>query len=1067
MLDIIKKLFLVLRSEKKMMDYGSYSRYAEVAEPVRYIKSGSEYHQVKRTGSTATIMCAGDLMCEPVMSKAVCFNGKFLFESCFSRVRDVFAASDFAIANLETMVYPKAPYAVDKHRIDGRYHCNAPVEYLEALRYAGFDALAMANNHSADTGPEGLTATIRNVDKFGFMHTGAFRGKGNKRYILAEINGIKVAFLSYTEHVNSNLDKTYFSSDERNVMINRYSADKLKKDLAAAKKDGAEFSICYIHFRCKEYSNELTEHQIATAYEIAESGVDCIMGSHAHAIQPYDRIQTSDGRTVPVVYGLGNFITSDNTGLITHRSIIYCLELGRADNGQVCILKEGCVPCRTVEGTLRSSFVIFPTPAEWRDGKENEFLSGVEKEIVSEIGEKLSVFEKPWISEEKEYFGSGRKAPTKFQQLRTLTLRKICDVIGVEVPEQFRNIQDKEVKYINAKDKWMIKDSVYFSRFLGQIEEEWAREAFRRGAKVLFTSKQIRSSDGRDLPCIIVSEPAQCFYKVNAWIKSLYNVKTVDITGSVGKTTTKEMLSAVLATQYNLHKSPGNSNTYAGISDTIQRLKPEHEMYVQEVCAFSPGWVEGSSSMLNADACVVTNIGYPHVDLYGSIENILKDKMTIVENMKAEGVAFLNYDDEKIRSYPVNRKVISYAVKNHDADYYADNIENKSGILSFDVVHDNRRTAIVINMFGEHNIINGLVAFAVGEYFGISEENIVKALYNYRSEGIRQNVYNIGGYHLYMDCYNSAPNSIIGSIRTLCGMTIPEGSRRIVLFGDIPRLGDKAPEVHEQVAEELKNEQVDLYIFYGLNAKYAAEKLKGYGRNVLYAESEDVLVKLLKENVKKGDVMLVKAGHPMKITRAVDKCFGTSFHMTDPDVLLEDTSKVTEPGIDYVAYNVDGQIEIRGVKEQLIDVKIPAYINNIPVVRLRKEALKDHRLKKIVLPETLYNIGQGAFSRCDNLRSIEMTGRMRVIEDDAFAMCMSLKEIILPDGLMHIGTHAFYNCKSLRKIFIPKTVGEIGKDCFDGCNEDLIILCEGGSFAEKYAKEANIRSIITGSNRIK
>ena len=394
MFDILKRLSGISRPEKKAMDYGPYTRYAAVADPVRYVKEDSKYHQIVKTGDTAKIMCAGDLMCEPAMSRAVCFNGKFLFESCFSRVRDVFTASDFAIANLETMVYREAPYAVDKHRIDGRYHCNAPVEYLEALRYAGLDALAMANNHSADTGPEGLAATVRNVDKLGFMHTGAFRGEGEKRYILAEINGIKVAFLSYTEHINSSIDKTYFSSNERNVMINRYSADKLKKDLDEAKKDGAEFSICYIHFRCKEYSNELTDRQIAAAHEIAETGVDCIMGSHAHAIQPYDRIQTSDGRIVPVVYGLGNFITSDNTGLITHRSIIYCLELGRADNGQVCILKEGCIPCRTVESTMRSSFIVFPTPAEWRDGKENEFLSGVEKEIISEIGEKLPVFRK-------------------------------------------------------------------------------------------------------------------------------------------------------------------------------------------------------------------------------------------------------------------------------------------------------------------------------------------------------------------------------------------------------------------------------------------------------------------------------------------------------------------------------------------------------------------------------------------------------------------------------------------------------------------------------------------------
>ncbi len=1035
---------LLSKLVKKNMDYGEFSRYSATADPIRYSKTGGGYKS-GRTGNTAKIICAGDLMCEPAMSKAVCFNGKFLFEVCFSQIRNVLAESDFAIANLETMVYSKAPYAVDKHRIDGRYHCNAPEEYLDALRYAGFDALVMANNHSADTGPEGLLETIQQVDKRGFMHTGAFRDRTEKRYILADINGIRVAVLSYTEHINKDIDKIYFIGNTGTIMINRYSKEKLYKDIADAKKDGAEFCICYIHFLCKEYSNDVTKHQQIIAKEIADAGVDCIMGSHAHAIQRYDRIIIPN-RVVPVVYGLGNFISSDNTGMITHRSVIYHLELGRDDNGLVRIIKEGCVPCRTVEGIQRSSFIVFPTPVSWRGGKENEFLSSVENKIITEIGDKLPVLGCDWRNEE-EY---------SFEKLRTLTLRKICNIIDVDVPDKFKAIQEEPVKYINAKDKWMTKGSVYFSRYYGQIEDEWAREAFKRGAKVLFTSKQIQTYDGEDLPCIIVSKPAQCFYKVNAWIKSLYNVKTVDITGSVGKTTTKDMVSAVLGTQYNLLKSPGNSNTYAGISDTIQRLRPEHEMYVQEVCAFSPGWVEGSSSMLNADACVVTNIGYPHIDLYGSIENILKDKMTIVKNMKPEGVAFLNYDDELIRNYPVNCKVVSYSVKNQDADYYADNIVNKNGILQFDVVHGNKHDHLAINMYGEHNVINGLVAFAVGEYFGISKENIVKALNEYRSEGIRQSVYNIGGYHLYMDCYNSAPNSIIGSVRTLGNLKSGKNSRRIVLFGDIPRLGDEAPKVHEQVAEELKEEPVDQYIFYGPNAKYAAEVLEQYGKSVLHTENEDELIKMLRANVKLNDIMLVKAGHPMKITRAVDKCFGTSFHLTDPDVLLENTFKIQNKEIDFSAYNVDGQIEIRSASNGLAEVVIPTYIESSPVVRIGKEAFKDHSMEKIALPETIYNVGQGAFSRCDNLVSIEMSRSIRVVEDDAFAMCVSLKEIRFPKGLIHLGAHAFFNCKSLEKIHIPSTVGEIGEECFEGCSEKLALVGNKGSFAEEYARKANI-----------
>ena len=123
------------------IEYGAYTRYRAMAEPIRYKKQDDVYFNTSQNGVSAKIMCAGDLMCEPAMSKAVCFNDKFLFEQCFSQVKNVFISSDFAIANLETMVDSNSPFAVDKHRIEGRYHCNAPVAYLEALRYAGFDAL--------------------------------------------------------------------------------------------------------------------------------------------------------------------------------------------------------------------------------------------------------------------------------------------------------------------------------------------------------------------------------------------------------------------------------------------------------------------------------------------------------------------------------------------------------------------------------------------------------------------------------------------------------------------------------------------------------------------------------------------------------------------------------------------------------------------------------------------------------------------------------------------------------------------------------------------------------------
>lgn len=372
--------------------FGDYSRTSSKAKPIRYKKSDNIYRYITPTvDNTARIMCAGDLMCEPAMSKAAFHNDKFFFEPYFAQVKSVFEMSDFAIANLETSIAPEYPFAIDKHKLKDRYHCNAPLEYLDALRYAGLDAVTMANNHTCDTGAIGLMTTIKNVSNSGLLHTGAFLSPKDKRYLIVDINGIKVAFLSYTEHFNSNLDKKCFTQEGREVMLNLYSKKRVEADLKNARADGAEFTIVYIHFWCKDYTHEVQHSQIKCANEIAEAGADCIVGGHPHAVQKYDKIITSSGKLVPVNYCLGNFITSDGNE-ITRTSYIYELFLKKSLGGKVYIADEKIIPCKVVEFLDKSAYVVFPTSKKWRKyGKENVLLSNAEKEIKKNVGEKIDI----------------------------------------------------------------------------------------------------------------------------------------------------------------------------------------------------------------------------------------------------------------------------------------------------------------------------------------------------------------------------------------------------------------------------------------------------------------------------------------------------------------------------------------------------------------------------------------------------------------------------------------------------------------------------------------------------
>ena len=373
-------------------DYGEWYRKNSLPNPIRYTDNGGCYSKSCSGHITnkARIMCAGDLMCEPVMSQSCFFNNKFFFEPYFVHVKKLLESSDFAIANLETSVSDNYPYAIDVHRLEDRYHCNAPKEYLEALRYAGFDAFALANNHTCDTGVQGLQDTIANLDDMGFLHTGAYTKADDNHELIVDINGIKVAFLSYTEHFNSDLDMKCFTKYGREVMLNKYSSDKLKNDILEAKKLGAEFILVYIHFWCKDYTHEVSESQIEVAKEIAEAGADCIVGGHPHAVQKYDRIVTSKGKNVPVNYCLGNFITSDSN-MITRQSYIYELFLEKDNTGKVFISDEKYIPCRVIEQFEKSGFVVFPTPENWRMGTYSELLSNAESEISKYVGNLIKI----------------------------------------------------------------------------------------------------------------------------------------------------------------------------------------------------------------------------------------------------------------------------------------------------------------------------------------------------------------------------------------------------------------------------------------------------------------------------------------------------------------------------------------------------------------------------------------------------------------------------------------------------------------------------------------------------
>ena len=376
-------------SEKSPYHYTSAHR--ALPQESRFVfRDGVWEQKVPGKDGEALLMCAGDLMCEPVMSESYYFDGEYYFKPCFKYVRKVLKEADLVTANLETMVTDDFPYAHEMHVLEygdsWRYLCNAPTAYLDALRYAGFDAFAMANNHACDLGYDGIVQTIDNVRKWGFMATGAFREETDCRILHVRVNGIRIAMLSYTEFINRKLHTVALTEEGARVMTNLYDPDAVRRDVAQAKAEGAELVLVYCHFRGVEYTNDVLPATRQSAREIAECGADIVMGSHMHAIQGYEAIETSDGRRVPVIYSLSNFICSDRHPE-TRDNLIYCVKLQRKD-GRVVIAEESYVPCHNIEFPDRFGDVLFPIPKrylEWEGCDGTAKLLDAAKERIAEI----------------------------------------------------------------------------------------------------------------------------------------------------------------------------------------------------------------------------------------------------------------------------------------------------------------------------------------------------------------------------------------------------------------------------------------------------------------------------------------------------------------------------------------------------------------------------------------------------------------------------------------------------------------------------------------------------------
>ena len=380
----------------------------------------------------------------------------------------------------------------------------------------------------------------------------------------------------------------------------------------------------------------------------------------------------------------------------------------------------------------------------------------------------------------------------------------------------------------------------------------------RRGIGGIICEGEITPS----APFVIkVESTAQALLDLASYYRSLFNILVTGLTGSVGKTTTKELIASVVSQKYKTLATKGNFNNNIGVPYTIFGLNSSHEAAVIEMGMSNFGEISVLSRCARPHIGVITNIGTSHIEYLGSQEGILKAKSELFDGMDSESTVILNGDDPYLLSLKgkVNcKEMIFVGIDNKSADILATDVISGEGGCSFSL--DGVKYSI--NLAGAHNVYNALCAIVVGRTLGIDTESIKKGLESYRSDGIRQNIVNINGYKVINDCYNSSPQSAKAALGVL---ECVEAKRRIAVLGDIAELGSMTEELLRGLGTAVEKSNVDVLVTVGEVSKFismeaASKECYGFSDSPQAAE-------FLKGFLKAEDAVLIKGSRCMKMER--------------------------------------------------------------------------------------------------------------------------------------------------------------------------------------------------------
>lgn len=362
---------------------------------------------------------------------------------------------------------------------------------------------------------------------------------------------------------------------------------------------------------------------------------------------------------------------------------------------------------------------------------------------------------------------------------------------------------------------------------------------------------------------LLVPDVQEALERICADYRSTLMLPVIGVTGSVGKTSAKEMIAAVLSQRFKVLKTEKNLNNQIGVPMTISRIEPSDEAAVIELGISDFGEMSRLSAMAKPDIAVFTVIGHAHLEFLNDLDGVLRAKTEMLDHMPDNALVIMNGDDEKLRGFDCRRRRIFFGM-GEDCDVHAENIRiSDNGFTDCDILCGKHHIAAHIPAYGQHMVSAALEGAAVGIAMGLTDEEIERGIASYETVGRRGAVTKTDYITLIDDCYNANPDSMKCGIDSLMKMS----GRHVCIFGDMLELGENSAQMHRSVGAYAREKGIDLVLGSG---KLAAEICLGAGDRGVHFDNNAELIATLKQYICPGDAVLVKASRGMHLEEVAE-----------------------------------------------------------------------------------------------------------------------------------------------------------------------------------------------------